>query len=62
MTNTCNSCFGAAAGDCTTCRWNNEDIQEERETHSVCELCMDGEMWEKEDDKRPTTANKSKGM
>lgn len=47
----CNDCFGAAAGDCTACRWNNEDIQEERETHAACELCMDGELWERKNEK-----------
>lgn len=38
-------CFWAAAGDCNSCRWEHEDDFEDE--HSVCELCTDGELWER---------------
>ena len=41
----CMDCFGAAAGDCGNCKWEHEDGLEDE--HSVCELCADGELWER---------------
>lgn len=44
--NKCEECMGAAAGDCEKCKWNQGDFGEE---HSICEMCTDGELWEREE-------------
>ena len=46
----CKDCFGAAAGDCASCKWNHDEEFEDE--HSVCELCTDGELWERREEKR----------
>lgn len=44
----CVDCFGAAAGDCGSCKWDHEE--EFEDGHSVCSLCADGELWEGRED------------
>ena len=36
------------AGDCSSCKWEHEDGLEDE--HSVCELCADGELWERREE------------
>lgn len=40
----CNSCFGAAEGSCTTCKWYGIGGT----TRMICQICTDGELWEGE--------------
>lgn len=44
----CRECFGAASGDCGSCKWEHED--EFGDEHSICSLCADGELWEKREE------------
>lgn len=41
----CNNCFGAAEGDCESCKWHGTGGP----TRMICELCDDGELWERGD-------------